>query len=168
MWNRCGFCKQEILPRKGEKPSATKRKQYCNHSCSAKANNANRYDWKAVQSYYDKGHSIKKCMDHFGFYPKTWQKAIERGDVVSRGSPPLLPLEELKSRGTVRKRIINQNLLPYKCSICGISKWRGKLLSLNLDHINGIADDHRLENLRWVCPNCDSQSSTFAGRNVKH
>lgn len=35
--------------------------------------------------------------------------------------------------------------------------------TLGLDHKNGR--DHRPENLRWVCPNCDSQSDTFCGRN---
>lgn len=126
-----------------------------------------RYDWKKVQIYYDRGHSIRECCEHFGFYVRSLERAQARGDFISRGYPPQMPLEELKSRASVRRRIIKEELLPYKCSICGISKWYGKSLSLNLDHINGIANDHRLENLRWICPNCDSQSSTFAGRNVK-
>lgn len=57
--------------------------------------------------------------------------------------------------------------MEYKCAICGISEWLGNPLSLQLDHINGISNDHRLENLRLVCPNCHSQTETFAGRNVK-
>jgi hypothetical protein len=36
-----------------------------------------------------------------------------------------------------------------------------------LDHINGVPNDNRLENLRFLCPNCNSQTDTFAGRNVK-
>lgn len=36
-----------------------------------------------------------------------------------------------------------------------------------MDHINGILADHRLENLRLLCPNCHTQTDTFAGRNVK-
>lgn len=58
----------------------------------------------------------------------------------------------------------NQNV-DYKCSLCGISEWQGKELSLRLDHINGCNNDNRLENLRWVCPNCDSQLGTYCGRN---
>ena len=57
----------------------------------------------------------------------------------------------------------------YKCSICGQEPfWNGKDLSLTLDHINGNNTDHRLENLRWVCPNCDRQLDTFCSKNIKH
>lgn len=53
-----------------------------------------------------------------------------------------------------------------KCQICGQGKeWYGKELTMILDHKNGDNHDNRLENLRWICPNCGSQLSTFAGRN---
>lgn len=56
----------------------------------------------------------------------------------------------------------------YKCSICGQEPfWNNKKLSLTLDHINGNNTDHRLENLRWVCPNCDRQLDTFCSKNIK-
>jgi hypothetical protein len=42
--------------------------------------------------------------------------------------------------------------------------WNEKKLTLQLDHINGIRNDHRLENLRWLCPNCHSQTETFCGK----
>lgn len=45
-------------------------------------------------------------------------------------------------------------------------EWQGKELVLVLDHINGIHSDNRLNNLRLLCPNCNSQTSTFAGRNT--
>jgi hypothetical protein len=55
-----------------------------------------------------------------------------------------------------------------KCEICGQNKlWNGKELTLILDHINGDNHDNRLFNLRWICPNCDSQLPTFTGRNNK-
>jgi len=48
---------------------------------------------------------------------------------------------------------------------CGVSEeWLGKPMSLQLDHINGIHNDNRIENLRLLCPNCHSQTETFAGR----
>ena len=43
--------------------------------------------------------------------------------------------------------------------------WRSKPLVLVLDHINGVNDDYRADNLRLLCPNCNSQTSTFCGRN---
>lgn len=55
-----------------------------------------------------------------------------------------------------------------KCEICGQTKlWHGKELTLILDHINGDNHDNQISNLRWVCPNCDSQLPTFTGRNNK-
>ena len=64
-------------------------------------------------------------------------------------------------RSILRRAIIKDNLLPYKCAICGIDKWNGKTLSLEIDHINGINNDNRLENLRFLCPNCHSQTDTW-------
>lgn len=71
------------------------------------------------------------------------------------------------NRNVVRNRIIRDNLLPYKCAICGCTEWQGKTLSLELDHINGINNDNRLENLRFLCPNCHSQTTTYGSRNQK-
>lgn len=72
------------------------------------------------------------------------------------------------TRAVVRKKLISRNLIPYKCQECGCAdQWRGKKLSLVLDHINGISNDHRLINLRFLCPNCNSQTDTFCGRNIK-
>lgn len=52
------------------------------------------------------------------------------------------------------------------CSVCNILPvWNDKPLNLVLDHINGIPNDWRLENLRLVCPNCDSQLPTFKNKN---
>lgn len=69
------------------------------------------------------------------------------------------------NRNCLRRFIIKNNVLPYKCAICGISKWNNKTLSLEIDHINGINNDNRLENLRFLCPNCHSQTTTYGSRN---
>lgn len=68
-------------------------------------------------------------------------------------------------RIVLRRYVIKNNLIPYKCAICGCTEWQGKTLSLELDHINGINNDNRLENLRFLCPNCHSQTSTYGSRN---
>lgn len=62
-------------------------------------------------------------------------------------------------------RLVNEKRLEYKCANCGLTEWLGQPISLQLDHINGINNDHRIENLRFLCPNCHSQTETFAGKN---
>ena len=65
----------------------------------------------------------------------------------------------------LKERLIREGRMEYKCKNCGIVEWLGQPLSLHLDHINGINNDHRIENLRFLCPNCHSQTETYAGRN---
>lgn len=65
----------------------------------------------------------------------------------------------------LKKRLLKENLLRNECYECGQTpEWNGKKLTLQLDHINGTNNDNRLENLRLLCPNCHSQTETFAGR----
>lgn len=72
------------------------------------------------------------------------------------------------SQSTIKRGLKFHNLLEYKCSECPIvDEYNGKPITLQLDHINGINNDNRIENLRWICPNCHSQSDTFAGRNAR-
>ena len=66
----------------------------------------------------------------------------------------------------LKSRLIKENRLKYKCAFCGNEgKWQNQNLTLQLDHINGINNDHRIENLRFLCPNCHSITSTYAGKN---
>ena len=61
----------------------------------------------------------------------------------------------------VLKRFYKKENIPYICAICGQEPfWNGKEMTLILDHINGKNHDDRLENLRWVCPNCNMQLPT--------
>jgi hypothetical protein len=71
-------------------------------------------------------------------------------------------------RCSLKKRLLKDGILENKCKICGQEPiWQGKPLVMVLDHINGISDDNRLGNLRLLCPHCNSQTSTFCGRNVQ-
>ena len=80
---------------------------------------------------------------------RTWTKE----EIFSRGSK--------YSRCNLRKAAKRFNVYTGVCEECGIGDtWMGRPLTIELDHINGINDDNRLENLRWLCPNCHSQTST--------
>lgn len=129
-----------------------------------------KYDWVAVQSYYDTGHSYRQCKAKFGFCAESWTNAVRRGDVKPR--PQGMPISELlesrrRDRKHLKARLINAGLLTNQCQTCGLADWQGKLLNMHLDHINGTNDDNRLENLRMLCPNCHSQTPTYGGRNLK-
>ena len=128
-----------------------------------------RYDWNTVQKYYDAGHTYAECRAHFGFSAASWAKAVKLGRLRARARawPIAQVLARAKHRGSVKKRLLEAGILENRCSACGLNEWRGKPLSIQIDHANGIRNDNRLENLRMLCPNCHSQTETFGGRNLK-
>ena len=84
------------------------------------------------------------------------------------GFREMIPTEQLlvknckHARQWIKKRILKYNLLENKCSLCDQKPiWQEKVLIMVLDHINGINNDYRIENLRFLCPNCNSQQKTF-------
>lgn len=70
-----------------------------------------------------------------------------------------------KNTHRIKLKLINEGIFKEKCVSCGIgNEWNGEKLSLQLDHKNGVNNDHRIENLRLLCPNCHSQTKTYAGK----
>jgi hypothetical protein len=68
-------------------------------------------------------------------------------------------------RQTVKRRLLEAGLKDQICELCGQGEmWQGRRMAMVLDHINGTADDHRLENLQMVCPNCAATLDTHCGR----
>lgn len=66
------------------------------------------------------------------------------------------------NRHKLKKRLVEEGILEYKCDICGISEWQGQPISLQLHHRNGIHNDNRLCNIQLLCPNCHSQTENFS------
>ena len=82
-----------------------------------------------------------------------------------------IPLEEVLvedstySRKTLKQRLFEEGIKARACELCGQDEqWSGRYMGLILDHINGVADDNRLGNLRIVCPNCNATLDTHCGR----
>ena len=87
--------------------------------------------------------------------------------VVKRTKENVFCVNSTASQAVLRNWYLKGEYTKYQCAICGqLPFWNGKELNLTLDHINGNNKDNRLENLRWVCPNCDRQLPTFAGRKL--
>jgi hypothetical protein len=96
-------------------------------------------------------------------------------DALLRNQRAATPLAEVLVEGStfsrvqLKKRLYAVGLKRPVCEMCGQGElWHGRRLSLILDHVNGVSDDHRLENLRILCPNCAATLDTHCGRNVNH
>jgi len=87
-----------------------------------------------------------------------------------------IPLNEILVSGStyyttnhLKERLYDEGLKERKCELCGQDEnWNGMKISLILDHINGINNDNRIENLRIVCPNCNAGLPTHGGKNIKN
>lgn len=101
----------------------------------------------------DVTHFVDRGFDKTGVIP------LE--DIIKHGKHPLYQTNFLK------ERLYRAGLKEERCEECGITEWNGKELVFHLDHIDGNKKNHLLDNLKILCPNCHSQTPTFAGRNVR-
>lgn len=147
---KCLTC-SEIIPY--EKKTENK---FCNSSCSAIFSNLKRKKKKtclACENKINKGstkYCSLKCQQtyHFNQRLSDWVN----GDYST------------KSRNFFRRYLTETH--GYKCSCCSISQWNGKSIVLEIDHIDGNSENNRPENLRFICPNCHSQTDTYKARNI--
>lgn len=101
---------------------------------------------------------IKKYNIDYSHFNQLPQKRENYGKPLKE----LLVINSTVSRGTLKKRLFKEGLKINKCEICNQGEeWNGNKMSLILDHINGINNDNRLENLRIICPNCNACTLTF-------
>ena len=102
------------------------------------------------------------------YKPNQGAKGTSRGPYCTRipTSEILSGLHPQYQTYKLRNRLINEGILEYRCECCKLSDWLDQPISLELDHIDGTRTNHRLENLRLLCPNCHSQTRTWRGKNT--
>lgn len=105
---------------------------------------------------------LECSIEHFQKQGKQSANAIYSLEEILIDNSPYANISRLK------QRLVREKKLEYKCAFCGnTGEWLGKEISLQLDHINGKNNDHRLSNLRFLCPNCHATTDTYAGKNNK-
>jgi 5-methylcytosine-specific restriction endonuclease McrA len=66
----------------------------------------------------------------------------------------------------LRRGLVNAGVA-HKCSICGLDpEWNGQALTLQVDHVDGDWYNNVLDNLRFLCPNCHSQTETWGRKKM--
>lgn len=67
----------------------------------------------------------------------------------------------------LKKRLLAENILEHKCSVCNNDTWMNSPIPIELDHIDGNSSNNNLSNLRLLCPNCHAQTDNYCGKNIK-
>jgi Zn finger protein HypA/HybF involved in hydrogenase expression len=127
-----------------------------------KGSNINTVKRRIEKEKLDSSHIVRGWASNKG-------KVFERQRVSLQQALDRCFIKDSKSkRAFIIKLIKRYSLLDNVCHECSIKDiWNNKKLSLQLDHINGDGNDNRLENLRFLCPNCHSQTDTFAGKKLR-
>jgi hypothetical protein len=114
--------------------------------------------------------SLRKLLRHYGIrtdhFDPYW--AARHGPRRRRPLTEILVEGRPYNRGNLKRRLYEAGFKTRQCELCGQGEeWNGRHMSLILDHINGVATDNRLTNLRIVCPNCAATLDTHCGRNAR-
>mgnify|MGYP002414217383 CR=1 FL=1 len=107
--------------------------------------------------------TFRKKAQHYGlFKPNQAGTRIKKGKKFKTREDIFKVFDYNVSRFTVKNWYLLDH--EYRCEECRISEWNGEHLTLELEHVNGNRRDNRLENLKLLCPNCHSQTSTWRKR----
>jgi hypothetical protein len=118
---------------------------------------------EAARAGASRGHAERLGLSTGHFDPDAARCAALRRDPLPLSA--VLVAGSSYSRDTLKRRLFGAGLKARQCELCGQGElWRERRLALILDHVNGVGNDHRLENLRIVCPNCAATLETHCGR----
>jgi Zn finger protein HypA/HybF involved in hydrogenase expression len=112
---------------------------------------------------------IRKLQLDIGhFTGQLWNKgktALDDARIFTKYDTEIFVENSQYSKSYIRKLVLQKKFIDYKCAVCSNDgQWLDKKLSLQLDHINGNSQDQSLENLRFLCPNCHSQTDTYCAK----
>lgn len=138
-------CKKCLSPIPFEK----RRSRFCNHSCAASFINSKREK------------VLIQCSSCDAIFPR---QGGRRNCDKCKSNGSTTKFENLKSDRIRKKRLIKER--GHKCEECGLAEWLGRSINLTMDHVNGNPDDSCRDNLKLLCWNCHSMTSTFGSRNA--
>ncbi len=146
---KCLFCGESI-------PYEKRQNKFCNHSHAAAYINSGQVRCKHFACKCC-GRDIKPPNEKYcsNKCQKEYEWKIEKEKIAQEGK-------------AIGRRIARRFMIDTcgcKCAICGFSEWLDKPLVMILDHIDGNSENCSIDNYRLLCPNCDSQTSTWKGRN---
>ncbi len=148
--------------RKAFEKSTTYGKVLTSMGLSKSSNNYSTLHYYIKKYNIDVSHLQSNKERYAGILKYNNSRKIPLKDIIENNKHPLY------NTGNLKQRLIKEGIILNKCAICGIPPtWNDKPLVLQLDHIDGVKTNHRLSNLQLLCPNCHTQTKTFAGRNSK-
>lgn len=122
-----------------------------------------------LNPYCGNRNTIKKYINKYNIDTSHFRLRYELRKTKSKPITEILTSGSTYNTTNLKYRLYKEGLKEPICEKCGQNEWwYGEKMSLILDHINGISDDHRLENLRIVCPNCNATLPTHSGKNIKY
>ncbi len=148
----------------------TKNPKYCSSSCAAKVNNRIRSAKQKLEKPSTKAckHCNVPIVDRNTYCSIECQHKHQNNEKIAQFIAEKFYDTPVNtgSNSWLRKYLVE--VLDYTCSECGIGDtYNGKPITLEIDHINGKSSNNILSNLRFLCPNCHSQTDTYKAKNIK-
>ena len=109
---------------------------------------------------------IKFNIDDSHFLGQGWNVGLKFNPKPAKDIEQYLVENSTYQSSKLAKRLLKEGYKEHKCEVCELTEWLGKLIPLELHHINGISSDHRIDNLQLLCPNCHAQTDNYRGKNI--